>query len=60
MKNNVYLLLICIFTTSVIAQEMNQADMEKGFNFIETKIYSQEEDTQILELYRSCHSSGLD
>jgi len=64
MKNNVYLLLICIFTTSVIAQEMNQADMEKGFNFIETKIYSQEEDTQILELYQGLRvadvSDGMD
>jgi 4-hydroxy-4-methyl-2-oxoglutarate aldolase len=52
-----------LFTASV-AQEYNKAALAKGMNFMETKIYTAEEDATILALYKNLRvadvSDGLD
>jgi hypothetical protein len=39
MQKTIFLLISCIIIHSVMSQEIDHADKEKGFNFIETKIY---------------------
>jgi regulator of RNase E activity RraA len=55
--------LIMIFTVAA-AQERDKTALAKGMNFIETRIYSAEEDAKILELYKNLRvadvSDGLD
>jgi 4-hydroxy-4-methyl-2-oxoglutarate aldolase len=65
MKNLILLsvfLLAIGFQTS--AQERDKASLAKGINFIETKTYSAEDDSRILELYKNLRvadvSDGLD
>ncbi len=66
MKNPIMYLLIVLTTvySVVTAQERNKATIEKGINFIATKVYSPEEDARILELYKNLRvadvSDGLD
>ena len=54
---------ITIFSTA-IAQEPNKASLAKGINFIETRTYTAEEDSKILELYKNLRvadvSDGMD
>lgn len=60
-------LFLCIFlcsTSYVLSQEIDKAELEKGVNFIETKIYSDEENTRILKLFEGLRvadvSDGMD
>ncbi len=66
MKKSI-LLFLCIitgFTSFVLSQENGKPDLEKGVNFIETKLYSDEENAEILELYKELRvadvSDGMD
>ena len=59
--------LICfliIMTFTCIAQNMDKTQIEKGINFIETKVYSSEEDATLLKLYEGLRvadvSDGMD
>jgi regulator of RNase E activity RraA len=51
-------------TGGVIAQEIAKSELEKGVNFIATKIYSDEENAKILKLYEGLRvadiSDGMD
>ena len=66
MRNlNVFLLILFVSMSSFInAQERDKALLTKGMNFIETRIYSADEDARILELYKNLRvadvSDGLD
>ncbi len=64
MKKQLCVFLITIATSQVFSQEINKADIEKGFNFIETKIFSEAEDAEILKLYEGLRvadvSDGMD
>lgn len=58
---------LCIFmglTACVFAQEIAKSELEKGVNFIATKIYSDEENAKILKLYEGLRvadvSDGMD
>jgi 4-hydroxy-4-methyl-2-oxoglutarate aldolase len=60
-------LFIVFFIISVHAicpQELNQKDLQKGFNFIETTVYSDEDNANILKLYEELRvadvSDGMD
>jgi 4-hydroxy-4-methyl-2-oxoglutarate aldolase len=60
-------LILCIFiclTSHVFSQEIDKAELEKGVNFIETKIYSDEENAKILKLFEGLRvadvSDGMD
>jgi regulator of RNase E activity RraA len=57
----VFTLAIC---SSTVAQQKDKAELAGGMNFIETKIYSAEEDAKILDLYKNLRvadvSDGLD
>jgi len=60
-------LFLCIFvclTSHVLSQEMDKTELEKGMNFIETKIYSDEENAKILKLFEGLRvadvSDGMD
>jgi 4-hydroxy-4-methyl-2-oxoglutarate aldolase len=64
---NLSVLFVILFTTmfsAAIAQERDKASMAMGMNFIETKIYSAEDDAKILELYKNLRvadvSDGMD
>ena len=64
---NLIMLFIFLFATmffSANAQERDRELLAKGKNFIETKTYSAEDDTKILELYKTLRvadvSDGLD
>ncbi len=50
--------------STVFAQEPGRAELEKGFNFIETKIFSDQENVRILKLYEGLRvadvSDGMD
>ena len=56
-------LLLCL-GYSAPSQEKTRADMEKGFNFIETKAYSDQENARLLKLYEGLRvadvSDGMD
>ncbi len=46
--------ILCLLPCLVfpaLGQEQTQQDMQKGFNFIETKVYTDEEDAWMLKLY---------
>lgn len=66
MKNlrTCFLILLVIIFYSVSAQVPDKAAMAKGINFIETTVYSAEEDAKILELYKNLRvadvSDGMD
>jgi regulator of RNase E activity RraA len=66
MKKSI-LIFLCIFTgltSFALSQERDKSDLEKGVNFIETKIYSDKENAEILELYKDLRvadvSDGMD
>lgn len=54
---------ICL-TSHVLSQEIDKTELEKGMNFIETKIYSDEENAGILKLFEELRvadvSDGMD
>ncbi len=56
-------ILVCLVST-VRSQEIAQQDIQRGINFIETKVYSDEENTRILKLYEGMRvadvSDGMD
>lgn len=61
------ILVLFIFgclVSSLLAQEKTQQDLQKGFNFIETKVYTDEENALILKLYEGLRvadvSDGMD
>jgi regulator of RNase E activity RraA len=67
MKNRVgaFLSFIFIFwTTSVFSQDNSQQQLQKGANFIETKVYSEQDNARILKLYQGLRvadvSDGMD
>src|SRR5665647_2415183 len=66
MKNLIVLSIILFVAMSpdAFAQERDKASLQKGMNFIETRIYSAEDDAKILELYMNLRvadvSDGMD
>ena len=60
----IFLCIIAGLTPFALSQERDKSDLDKGVNFIETKIYSDEENTEILELYKDLRvadvSDGMD
>ncbi len=63
------LILICLFIAlpflnTIIAQVSDKTTLERGVNFIETKVYSQQDDEKILKLYKDLRvadvSDGMD
>ena len=64
MQKTMFLLISCVLIHSVISQEIDHADIEKGFNFIETRTYSQEENRDLLDLFQGLRvadvSDGMD
>ena len=66
MKKSILLILCLItgLTSFVLSQERDKTDLEKGVSFIETKIYSDEENAAILILYKQLRvadvSDGMD
>jgi regulator of RNase E activity RraA len=66
MKNLImfFLFLFATMFSAAIAQERDKTALAKGMNFIETKTYSAEDDSKILELYKNLRvadvSDGLD
>jgi len=45
------LCLLLLVTSSVFSQEKGRTEMEKGYNFIETKVFSDQENAQTLKLF---------
>jgi 4-hydroxy-4-methyl-2-oxoglutarate aldolase len=66
MKNQIilYIFLIALVINKVGAQVPDKTVLSKGFNFIETKTYTAEEDAKLLDLYKNLRvadvSDGLD
>ncbi len=66
MKKLKYLLLTVFFyfPFTIFSQQSDKGNIEKGINFIETKIYSDEEDAAILKLFEGLRvadvSDGMD
>jgi 4-hydroxy-4-methyl-2-oxoglutarate aldolase len=66
MKNLIvfFLFLFATMFSTANAQERDKASLAKGMNFIETRIYSAQDDAKILELYKNLRvadvSDGLD
>ena len=60
----IQIVLTMIYCSNILSQEYERKELEKGMNFIGTSIYSAEEDTRILELYKNLRvadvSDGLD
>lgn len=58
------LLILLLFITPIRSQEKTKAEIEKGINFIETKIFSAEDDVRILKLFEGLRvadvSDGMD
>lgn len=58
------LVVLTFFATYSFAQEKSKAELEKGVNLIETKIYSETEDSKILEMFQGLRvadvSDGMD
>ena len=66
MKNRIltFLLALIFILAPVTAQKPDKAALVKGYNYIETKTYTAEEDAKILELYKDLRvadvSDGMD
>ncbi|OGU35413.1 MAG: dimethylmenaquinone methyltransferase [Ignavibacteria bacterium GWB2_35_6b] len=66
MKNLIlcFLFLFTMSTSFVLSQQIEKTELVKGINFIETKIYSDEENAGILKLYEGLRvadvSDGMD
>lgn len=63
----IIILLISIFVcnrTVIFSQEKSKTDIEKGVNYIETKVYSADDDARILKMYEGLRvadvSDGMD
>lgn len=58
------ILLIVVFVLPLFCQTAPKADLEKGFNFIPTKVYTEEENQELLSLYSTLRvadvSDGMD
>lgn len=58
------LCVLILFTSRALSQDKTQADLQKGVNLIETKVYSDEESSRILKLYEGLRvadvSDGMD
>jgi regulator of RNase E activity RraA len=56
--------LFLVTSSGLLAQEPGRAEMEKGYNFIETKVFSDQENARILKLYEGLRvadvSDGMD
>jgi len=61
-KLTFYFLLF--FSPLILSQDLSQTDIQRGYNFIETKTYSDEEDVKILKLFERLRvadvSDGMD
>ena len=59
-----FLLIFLCAGVSVYSQEMDKENLVKGFNFIETKVYSEEDNARILKLFEGLRvadvSDGMD
>lgn len=67
MMNSLYMCIaisILLSANFILAQDEEKSELIKGVNFIETKVYSQEEDSELLELYKDLRvadvSDGMD
>ncbi len=64
MKKLLFLYIFICLTSHVLSQEIDKTELEKGINFIETKIYSDEENAEILKLFEGLRvadvSDGMD
>lgn len=64
MKKNGILFLFFVAASGLLAQQPRRADLEKGYNFIETKVFPDEENARILKLYEGLRvadvSDGMD
>ena len=65
--NELTKLSLCLFiflTMSILAQQPDKKDLEKGVNFIQTKTYSEDDDARILNLFDGLRvadvSDGMD
>ena len=62
LKNLAVCILMCL--ASPVLSQQTKSDLEKGFNFIETKVYSAEENARILKLFEGLRvadvSDGMD
>lgn len=62
--SRVLLALLTFFTSFSFTQEKSKIDLEKGINFLETKVYSETDDSKILELFQGLRvadvSDGMD
>jgi regulator of RNase E activity RraA len=60
---NLLLPFLCL-SVSVFSQEIDKEKVVKGYNFIETKVYSQEDDAHVLKLFETLRvadvSDGMD
>ena len=56
--------IVALFAFPALSQEKSQQDLQHGVGFIETKIYSEEDDARILKLYEGLRvadvSDGMD
>ncbi|AFN75860.1 demethylmenaquinone methyltransferase-like protein [Melioribacter roseus P3M-2] len=59
-----FLSMSVIFSVTLFAQEVTKEQLQKGYNYIPTKVYSAEEDARILKLFEGLRvadvSDGLD
>ena len=57
-------LMFFVLSGAAFAQEIEEIDYNKGYNFIETKYYAEEEDQELLKLYEDLRvadvSDGMD
>jgi len=55
---------LLFFSPLILSQDLSQTDIQRGYNFIETKTYSDEEDVKILKLFERLRvadvSDGMD
>ncbi len=55
---------LCLFYAPLMSQQASDSDLKKGVNFIETKVYSNEDNQRICELYKGLRvadvSDGMD
>lgn len=58
------LMLMCFFTVFYAINAQNNSELAKGINYIETEVYSAEDDARILSLYKDLRvadvSDGMD
>jgi 4-hydroxy-4-methyl-2-oxoglutarate aldolase len=64
---NLLILILCVFAGSrsyVFAQGLDKTDLQKGVNYIETKVYTDEDNTRTLKLFEGLRvadvTDGLD